>query len=285
MAEVDLKKKLTVAPEITLLKATDDKKAEIKWTKVPLAEKYDIKRCLTPNGEFTHVDWATGTSFADATVEKDTTYWYKVVAWKRMEGKKTSQKPSAVKAVTVSDIPCVNNLSASVHEGNIQLTWNKSEGDKYYVYRRCDYFSRLIFIGESKINSFLDEKAISGKIYHYCVQTVKNKDGKELHGNFSVETDCAFVDTTEILSAKTTMGNKAILDVRVIAGADGYIFERSDKKDGEFIEVGRTDDITAVNFEDKLPSRFKNYYYRARAYKKAGEREYLGGYSAVKSTR
>lgn len=285
MAGVDLKSKLISAPKVTSVTVTQDKKAELKWSKVPLAEKYDIKRCPTSNGEFVHIDWATDTSFTDAGIVPDTTYWYKVVAWKRMEGKKTSQKASAVTPFIVSDIPCVKNLSAAVTDGKIRLTWDKSEGDKFYIYRKCEHVTMMFFVGESKTNSFLDKTAISGQAYHYCVQTVRMKDGKELHGNFSADVAGVFVDTTEITSAKSAFGNRVVLETRVVAGADGYIFERSDKKDGEFTEVGRTGSITDIGFEEKVPSRLKAYYYRACAYKKVGAKECRGGYSSVKTVR
>lgn len=284
MAEVDLKAKITVAPVITSITATDDKKVLIKWKKSPLAEKYDIKRALTPDGEFVHVDWAKGAEFVDETAETDTTYWYKVIAWKRMENKKTSKKASKLKVVTVSDIPHAEKLSVKEEDGRIILSWKKAENCRYDVYRRSDFFSRPVLIGESKGDCFVDDTAVSGQVYHYSLQTVKKGSEKEFYGNFTKEVSCAFVDRTEILSARTLWG-RVTVDVKVIAGADGYIFERSTTKDGEFIEVGRTEDITAVTFEEKLPSRFKTYYYRARAYKKSGEAEYFGAYSDVKSVR
>lgn len=285
MAGVDLKNKITVSPKITSCKITDESKTEIKWKGSPLAEKYDIKRSLSPNSDFVHVDWATGTSFVDSLPERDTTYWYKVVAWKRMENKKTSQKASSVAAVTLSDIPCVKNVSASAEKGNILLKWDKGEGDRYYIYRRNDCCSRMFLIGESRKDSFLDENAVSGQIYHYTVQTVKDSDKRELHGNFSKPVKCAFIDTTEILSAKRVFGKRNLIDVKVIAGADGYILERSDKKDGDFVEVGRNEGITEVSFEDKVTSRLKTHYYRVCAFKKIGKEESKGAYSDVKAVR
>lgn len=284
MAEVDLKTKLTVAPVITEIAATEDKKIFLKWKKVPLAEKYDIKRSTAPDGEFVHIDWATATEFTDETAEIDTTYWYKVIAWKRMEAKKTSKKASTLKVVAASDIPCADKLSAVQQPEGIKLSWVAGKGYIYHIYRRSDFFSRPVYIGKSKNDSFYDKNAVSGQVYHYSVQTVKKSQERELFGNFSKEATCAFVDTTEILSVKKIWG-RAVVEVRVIAGADGYIFERSNSKDGEFVEVGRTTDITDVCFEEKLPSGLKTYYYRARAYKKSGEKEFLGDYSAVKVIR
>ncbi len=284
MAEVDLKAKITVAPVITSISATEDKKVQLKWKKSPLAEKYDVMRALTPDGDFVHVDWATGTEFTDTTAERDTTYWYKVVAWKRMEGKKTSKKASTLKLVAVSDIPPAEGLTVKADKGNIFLSWKTAPGCKYHIYRRSELFSRPVPVGESKNGSFTDENAVSGQIYHYCLQTVKTGGDKELYGNFSKEAATAFIDTTEILSAKKIWG-RVSLDVKVVAGCDGYIFERSDRKDGGFTEVGRTEDITAVTFEEKSPSRLKSYYYRVRAYKKSGETELYGAYSEIKAVR
>lgn len=284
MAEVDLKTKLKAAPVITEIRAAEEKGVFIKWKKVPLAEKYDIKRSIYPDGEFVHIDWANGTEFTDETAERDTTYWYKVIAWKRMEAKKTSQKASTLKVVAVSDIPCAAKPSVFCKNASIRLSWVASEGCRYYIYRRNDFFSRPVYIGESDGNSFVDDKAVSGQIYHYCIQTVKKSEDKELHGNFTNELTCAFVDTAEIISAKKSWG-RAVIDVRVTAGADGYIFERSEAKDGQFTEVGRTEDITGVTFEEKLPSRLKTYYYRVKAYKKSGSEEFFGDYSAVKGVR
>lgn len=284
MADVDLKAKITVAPVITHIGATEDKKILLRWEKSPLAEKYDIERSFTPDGEYTHIDWATGTEFTDSTAEGDTTYWYKVVAWKRLENKKTSEKASTVRVTVASDIPCAAGLSVDPREQATLLSWENIPGCRYNIYRRSDFFSHPVLIGQSESGSFADENAVSGQLYHYCLQTVRSGAEGELHGNFCREVPGAFIDKAQIASVRSFFGRVSI-DVSVVAGADGYIFERSSTKNGEFTEVGRTKDIADVTFEEKLPSRLRNYYYRVRAYKKAGEREYLGAYSAVKAVR
>ena len=285
MAEVNLKAKLPSAPRVISITATEDGKAELKWKNVPLAEKYDIKRSLTPGGEYQHIDWATGTSFVDSTVQRNVTYWYKVVAWKRMEGKKTHQRASAVTAFVLSDVSAPSGLSALEKQGEIHLSWNKGEADRFRVYRSCDLFSAKFFIGETTAGEFVDKKVVSGQAYHYCVQALKKSDGKELHGNFTKEVDGIFIDKTEVISAKKSFGGRVTVEARVIAGSDGYIFERSEKKDGEFTEVGRTDDITAISFEEKLPSRMKTYYYRVCAFKNVNGREFKGAFSDIRAIR
>lgn len=279
MAEVDLTTKLKTFPKIKSITVTEEKGIRLTWSKVALAEKYDIKRSESPSGPFVHIDWAKKPEFIDTTVENDITYWYKVIAWKRMEGKKTSTKASAVKPVVVSDIPYVEKLTTQTKNGKIILTWDKGVGDHFFIYRRSDHFSRPVFIGETDKAVFTDESPVSGQSYHYTVQCAKKGEEKLLHGNFSKEADGVFLDSTEIITVKKGFGKTVSISARIVAGSDGYILEKGDSKDGEFTEIARTQDITGVFFEHKLTSRFKTAYYRVCAYKKIGEKEFRGAYS------
>lgn len=282
MAVPEKKIKLTEFPKITSIAATEDKGVQLEWTSVKHAEKYVIKRSTSPDGEFQVVDRTTELCFTDTTAEPDTIYWYKIIAWRWLDAKKGSMTESAVKAMTVSDIPAVSNLKAEEKDGRILLSWDKSGGDRFLIYKRNDYCSKYMSITETRDCSFCDPLPVSGQAYHYSVQLIKEADGKELYGSFSKEISCAFIDQTEILSTRKIIGKKALINVRIIAGADGYIFERCDKKDGNFSEAGRTEDITAVDFEDKLPSRIATYGYRVCAYKKVGDSELRGKYSEVR---
>ncbi len=285
MAEVDLTTKLKTFPKIKSITATEENHVRITWSKVALAEKYDIKRSESPSGPFVHIDWAKKPEFTDETVEKDITYWYKVIAWKRMEGKKTSTKASAVKPVVISDIPAVINLTAEPKDKKILLTWDKGEGEHFFVYRRSDHFSKPVFIGETDKSSFTDKGPVSGQAYHYTVQCAKKGEEKLLHGNFSKEADGVFLDSTEILSVKKGFGKSVSISARIVAGSDGYILEKGDSKDGEFTEIARTEDITGVFFEHRLSSRFKTAYYRICAYKTISEKEFRGAYSPAVASK
>lgn len=283
MAETDLTTKLKTFPKIKAIEVNEESHVSLKWTKVELAEKYDIKRSEKPTGPFAHVDWAKKTNFTDETVEKDITYWYKVIAWKRLEGKKTSTKASAVSPVVVSDIPAVPELSATAKNKTIKLKWNKGEGDKFFIYRKCDCFSRPIFVGEAKKAEFTDETPIPGQAYHYSVQVLKKgEEDKLLHGNFSSYTDACYLNDTQIISAKASHGKTVNITVRLVCGCDGYILERSENKDSDFIEVARTEELTQNLLSDKAPARLKTYYYRVRAYKIIDKKEFYSEYCTVK---
>ena len=63
-------KKLKVCPQITDTSVTDKGEIRIKWTEVPRADKYAVKRSESIDGEFDLLAWETGTEFIDRTARK-----------------------------------------------------------------------------------------------------------------------------------------------------------------------------------------------------------------------
>ena len=122
--------KLKVSPKIKSIAITEERHIAIKWSKVPLAEKYAVKRATEAGGEFEHLTWVKKCEFTDETAEENTTYWYKITAWKKLEGKKTSTKTSGVKAAVISDIKAPEKISVKSKgkKTAIELKWKNAEG-------------------------------------------------------------------------------------------------------------------------------------------------------------
>ena len=280
--------KLKVSPKIKSIAVTEERHIALKWSKVPLAEKYAVKRATEAGGEFEHLTWVKKCEFTDETAEENTTYWYKITAWKKLEGKKTSTKTSGVKAAVISDIKAPEKISVKSKGKKvaIELKWKNAEGtDGCIIGRRNDFFSQIIPVGKVCGESFIDEGIVTGQPYHYCLQGFKNGEEKELHGNFSAEYHCIHLDSGRVLEAKSAMGRKVNLSLRLVAGADGYIIERSDKKDGEYTEVAKTDSGFELRISDKAPKAFKTYYYRCKAYKTVSDIVFESVPSAPKAVK
>ena len=81
------------------------------------------------------------------------------------------------------------------------------------------------------------------------------------------------------------MGKRVNLSLRLVAGADGYIIERSLGKDGEYSEVARTDSGFELRIQDKAPKAFKTCYYRCKAYKTVGDTVFESVASAPKAVK
>ncbi len=268
--------KLKVSPKIKSIKVTDDKKLAISWSKVAGAEKYAVKRTSDLSGEFEHITWVKKCEFIDETAQQDTVYWYRITAWKKLDGKKTSTKTSGIKAGVISDIKAPEAVSAKAEKKPaITLRWKKLDGtDGCVVGRRNDFFSQIVPVGVVEGESFTDEGIVTGQPYHYSLQYFRKDDEKILYGNFSNEAHCIHLDCGKILSQKALIGKRVELSLRVVAGADGYIIERSEDKDGEFTEVGRTKNGLDLTFYDKVPKSFRTYYYRSVAFKTVCDEEF-----------
>ncbi len=280
--------KLKVSPKIKSIAVTEERHITLNWSKVPLAEKYAVKRATEAGGEFEHLTWVKKCEFTDETAEENITYWYKITAWKKLEGKKTSTKTSGVKAAVISDIKAPQNISVKAKGKGVaaELKWKNAEGtDGCIIGRRNDFFSQIIPIAKVKSESFTDEGIVSGQPYYYCFQCFRNGEEKELQGNFSKEYQFIHLDSGSILGIKNGVGKKVRISLRLVAGADGYIVERSETKDGTYEEVGRTKTGFDHHFEDKAPKVFRTYYYRCRAFKKLSEQEYISVPSATRSIK
>lgn len=280
--------KIKVSPKIKSISVTEDKKLLIKWSKVPNAEKYAVKRATDPSGEFEHLTWVKKCEFTDETAEENTVYWYRITAWKKLEGKKTSTKSSGIKAAVVSYIaaPEKPTAKAEIKKTAITLKWKKTgDADGCVIGRRNDFFSQIVPVGKTECTTFTDEGIVTGQPYHYSLQYYKKDGEKTLYGNFSEEVHCIHLDCGRVLTAKALHGKRSEIYLRLVAGADGYIIERSESEKGDFTEVGRTKSGLDLRFFDKLPKVFKTYYYRSIAFKNVGDIEFRSAPSKAVSLK
>lgn len=277
---LDVITKLKASPKIKSITATEDKKLVIKWTEVDGAEKYGVKRAVSDCGEFEHLAWCKKPVYTDEDVTENTTYRYKIMAHKKLEGKKASTKLSAVKAAVISDIPAPQTLEAKSEKGPaISLTWEKCEGaDGYIVNRRNDFYSQILPIARTTENHFTDDKVVYGQPCHYSVQPLINTPDGEKQGNFSREIHAVCIDRGQIIDADAHLGRKIRLTLRIVTGADYYCIERSEKEDGPWEQVYKTENALEYRITDKVPHARKTYYYRIRAVKKVAGEDFYGKY-------
>ena len=258
--------KLKVCPKITQTSVTEKGEICIQWTESPGADKYAVKRSESPDGEYELVAWAKDTAYTDSSAKRDFTYWYKIIALKVLKGTRNSKKMSPVAAQVASSIPAPDSLEAVNKSGKIKLSWKAPEGvSSFLIYRRNEYFRQMMPLAVAEGSSFTDNDIVQGQFYYYSVQSLIG----ERQGNFSREVSCICLDCGQVVYSKARAFKKVDLQARIVAGADGYIFERSE--DGNsFTEISRTKSDVSTRYTDKADKSFTDYYYRVRAYKKVG---------------
>lgn len=278
--------KLKKSPKIKKIAIDENGAVALSWSKVEGAEKYAVKRSALPNGEYETICWVKKAEYLDETIEKDTTYWYKITAWKKLEGKKTSTKTSGVMAVVSTDIKAPKDIKITPQKKvAIKIQWKNAENvDGCVISRRNDFYKQILPIETVKGESYTDEGIVSGQVYHYSLQYFKNGE-KTKQGAFSKEIDCIHLDCGSILSLKGALSKKKTASLRLVAGADGYILLRSEKKDGEFKEVSRTSSGFELRITDKVPKLFKTYYYAVCTFKTVNGCEFKSPNSKIVSSK
>lgn len=268
--------KLKENPKLTQASVSDDKKVKLAWTEVKGAEKYAIKRSVGSKDGFEIIGWAKKCSYTDENVPENVSCFYKITAVKMLESKKKSTKNSPVRVVIVSDIPAPEELKVQLKKGKICLSWKKVEGtDGYIVSKRNEFYSQMLPTAKTEDCKFVDERAVSGQPYYYCVQAYRNGEAGEEQGIYSEQISSVSLGKGAVIEAKAQLGKKMYLKARVVAGAEGYILQRKDSTDGEFCEVMRTDSNTGIILKDTVPKRFRTYFYRVLSYKTVENKLYI----------
>ena len=155
------------------------------------AKGYEIWRATAKNGKYTKVKTVTGLQCKDTKNTKvGKVYWYKVRAYKMVNGKKVYSAYSAKvsKKVlnkqnaniynSVNGIDGITNVKAAAVDGGIKVTWSKKaavKANQYEIWRAVKggkYVKVATVNKAASVNkniTFTDKKAAKGKTYNYKV--------------------------------------------------------------------------------------------------------------------
>ena len=99
-------------PKITSLKSNIIKRATIKWNKVSGASGYQIYMATSKNGKYKKIATksASKTSYTKTKLTKNKRYYFKIRAYKIVNGKKIYSSYSSVKSVKISGSKVLTKL-------------------------------------------------------------------------------------------------------------------------------------------------------------------------------
>ena len=124
-------KKLNTPDPVTGLKASATTNSiKLTWNKSAIADSYQID--IYKNGKWVYLAKITGTSYTASNLSANTTYSFRVFAFKG----KTYSTSAKINATTKSTAKpaAVTGLTASATTNSIKLTWNKSAiADSYQI--------------------------------------------------------------------------------------------------------------------------------------------------------
>lgn len=270
-------------PKATLstVKGTDYKTIKVTWKKITGAQGYELYRSTSSGSGYKLVKRISGskTSYSDSGLSIGRTYYYKIRAYRTVNGKKVYGSYSKIlKGQTVLD----QVKSLKVTEENystLKLTWKKaSRADKYQIYYATSKDGTYKKLATTEDTEYKWTKATCGQTYYFKVRSMKTENGRTGYGTYS-----------SIVSKKTTIGkpspkiekityNSVTLEWEKVDGAQKYEIYGSTSKTGTYTSLGTT---TSTSFTHKNLVLEKTYYYKVRAIRQ----KYTSGFSGVKSAK
>nr|MBP3598814.1 hypothetical protein [Eubacterium sp.] len=172
-------------------KSTGYNKVKISWNGADGASGYRVYRSTSKNGTFTKIKSVTSSSkvsYTNSGISCGTTYYYKVRAYRLIDGNYYFGEYSNV--VSGKAVPAApGGVSVSkASKKYVKVSWNKVSGaDGYRVYRSTSKTSGFSKIKTVKSGSTISckKKTTRYKKYYYKVRAYKTVNGKKVWGAYS----------------------------------------------------------------------------------------------------
>jgi lactocepin len=158
----------------------------LTWNKVSGANGYEVYRATSKNGKYTKVASVTKTSYKDSKLKAGKTYYYKVCAYKSVEGTKLCGDYSAI--VVAGTQTAKPSLKVVAGKKKATLTWKKVSGADGYELQMSTSKSgnyKKIKTVNSKTVKYTKSKLTKGKKYFFKMRTYRTVGGKKIYSSWS----------------------------------------------------------------------------------------------------
>ena len=159
----------------------------VTWNKVSGANGYRVYRSTSKDGKYTSIGSTAKNSavtFIDKKAVTGTTYYYKVRAYRNVNGKKVyGSYSTAVKGKAVLSAP---SLSVGSTSKTAVLEWSKVKAaDGYQVYASASKDGKYTRIKTTRGTGMTEEKLATDETRYYKVRAYRKENGKAVYGSFS----------------------------------------------------------------------------------------------------
>jgi len=190
--------------------------------------------------------------------------------------------PQPVKLV----VPVLKKVESGSYE-KLRLNWSRVPGaDGYRIYRSAKKngsYSKIATVKGGNKTSYVNGKLLTGKKYYYKVRAYAKHNGRTMQSKYSKVKSGKPVPAKAVISSVTNLsGRKLKLQWKKVSGAHGYEIRRAVKKNGTYHKIATIKKGRTFTYKDSKLTKKKTYYYKVRAYRKAGNKKIYGPYSTVK---
>ncbi|MEL7571086.1 MAG: hypothetical protein AAGU14_11090, partial [Eubacteriaceae bacterium] len=196
---------------------------KISWAAVSGASGYELYK-TDINGEIqSQLDIApeTAISYTHEGLTTNTPYYYKVKAYRTINGNKVYGPYS--KIVTAIPVPSAPIVKVTLNSYNsLNITWNAIDGaDKYEISRSTSSASGYAPIYTTDTLSYTDAGLATGKTYYYKVRALV-EDTPIVYGDYSKVTSLKVIPTTPVIKVSVYTYTSLKISWNEVEGATGY---------------------------------------------------------------
>ena len=162
---------------------------QISWDKVDNVDGYRIYRLDPSTNVYTLVDTIYGeniTSYTHDSRVSATSYYYRVKAFKYLNGmNRYSDYSSTLKATTKPLQPVVSLSSTKTKYINLSLTKISKRTTGYEIYMSTSKNGTYTLVGTTSNKSFSKGNLTKGKTYHFKVRAYRSVDNTKIYSSYS----------------------------------------------------------------------------------------------------
>lgn len=173
-------------PASVKAKAVGVTSIKVSWKKASGVSGYEVYRASSENGRYEKVKTTTASVFVNNNLKTGKTYYYKIKAYKTVDGKKYYSAFS--KKVNAKAVPAVPVVKLTAGKSSMKVSWKKVSGaDGYQIYRSKTKNGKYAKIktASKKSTSYKSINLTAKKTYYVKVRAYKKVNGKNVYGNFS----------------------------------------------------------------------------------------------------
>lgn len=238
---------------------------KLSWGSVGYASGYEIYRGTTASGTYTKVKTTTERTYTNTGLTSGKKYYYKVRAYKAVNGGKVYGSFSTVVSSTLSkNVTTV--VASAVDIFSIKVSWSQISGVAgYEVYRGSTANGNYEKLKATTENTLTDDGIAGEATYYYKVRPYMVINGTNVYGQFSDPVSA----TTALAKPIVTVAPRDFYTVDVswqeVKDANGYDIYRSESVDGTYDLVG-TKQSPTKSLTDAGREAGKTYYYKVKAF-------------------
>lgn len=235
--------------------------ADISWSALEGAEKYEVYRALTSSNEWQMIKTVTDCKYSDNDIESGQEYKYKVKAIKSIYSADMACDPAVVMFIEAPGATILNT-----HEG-IEIAFDEVGGaEKYIIEKKVadgEYTELVQILSSEGVDYYVDEDVTAGVSYSYKIRAVANDGTESITNNIGSVTRLGAPAGIEIRNTASGIS----LKWGAVEGATSYVVYR--KTSGT--SFTKLKEVTTTSYVDKSYISGVEYTYIVRANNTTGE--------------